>query len=132
MLIWNVISLNLLHNILQAKSLSNYIFAFFIASSGQYKCAVFYENLPKRTDSSQTRKLSWIGGLPDALRKTKVQKSAEIRATFGNLKPSSFWFDTEDTNGYCKEDAASSRCYVAVRTLPSAHVNNVHNQRVGE
>ena len=84
-------------NILQAKSLKLFI-AFFITSSGQYKCAVFYENLPKRTDSSQTRKLSWIGGLPDALRKTKVQKSAEIRATFGNLKPSNFIYKKDERN----------------------------------
>merc|ERR1719320_1266050 len=65
------------------------------AAPKQYKCAVFYKDIPRK-DNPSIKRLAWIGGLPDALRKVKVQKSAEIRATFGNVKPASFWFKDDD------------------------------------
>jgi len=102
------------------------------AIAGQYKCAVFYTNLPRRTDPSKTRQLAWIGGLPDALRKKKVQESEEIRATFGNLKAEGFWFNKEDPN-FCDKGTSESRCYVAMqnpatRPLDSCEVNIINEE----
>jgi len=101
------------------------------AAPNQYKCAVFYKDVPRKDNPSQTR-LGWIGGLPDALRKVKVQKSAEIRATFGNVKPGSFWFKDDDP-AKCDRKAAESRCYIAMdnpatRPLDSCEVNIINEE----
>merc|ERR1712072_1454748 len=42
-----------------------------VASDNSYKCAVFFENLTPR------RPLTWIGALPDALKKAKNQDEVE-------------------------------------------------------
>jgi len=101
------------------------------AAPGQYKCAVFYKDIPRKDNPSQNR-LGWIGGLPDALRKKKVQESAEIRATFGNVAPESFWFKKDDP-AKCKVEAASSRCYIAMdnpatRPLDSCELNILNEE----
>jgi len=101
------------------------------AAQGQYKCGVFYKDVPRKDNPSKTR-LAWIGGLPDAMRKVKVQKSAKIRATFGNLEPGSFWFKDDDTAA-CLRETASSRCYVAMdnpatRPLDSCEVNILNEE----
>merc|ERR1719427_42756 len=83
------------------------------AKVGQYKCAVMYKDLPRR-DGKGVRN-AWIGGLPDALRKKAVNQgpnSAEIKKTFGDLKPKSFW--TWDEKNYCDDATAEARCYVAM------------------
>jgi len=109
------------------------------AAQGQYKCAVFYKDVPRKNDPSKKR-LAWIGGLPDALRKVKVQKSPEIRATFGNVKPQSFWFSKENEKDLVEctdvaktRETASSRCYVAMdnpatRPLDSCEVNILNEE----
>jgi len=103
------------------------------AIQGQYKCAVFYSKLPRRTDPSKVRKLAWIGGLPDALRKKAVIESEEIRASFGNLKAEGFWMDKSDTKTFCDQDTAESRCYVAMtnpatRPLDSCEKNIINEE----
>jgi len=101
------------------------------AAPKQYKCAVFYKDIPRK-DNPSIKRLAWIGGLPDALRKVKVQKSAEIRATFGNVKPASFWFKDDDP-AKCDRKAAESRCYIAMdnpatRPLDSCEVNIINEE----
>jgi len=77
---------------------SPYIYIF----SNAYKCAVFFENLTSK------RPLTWIGALPDALRKAKNKDEAKeilgadvTEESFNNF-PS------------CEASAANARCYTTV------------------
>merc|ERR1711868_215337 len=70
-----------------------------VAKDNAYKCAVFFENL------SPKRKLTWIGALPDALKKAKNEEEvAEIlgadvtQASFKQLDS-------------CDNVTANARCY---------------------
>lgn len=91
-----------------------------ISSPKQYKCGVFYKNLPGRVDpNGNFEPLTFIGSLPDALNKKKIQNSAEIRETFGDLKKKNFLIPDA-----CEESrvfgngkgntVANSRCYIAM------------------
>jgi len=67
-----------------------------------YKCAVFFENLTSK------RKLTWIGALPDALRKAKNKKeAAEILGA--DVTEASFSNFTS-----CADTTANARCYATV------------------
>ena len=57
--------------------------------------------------------LTFIGALPDVLNKPKIQNSAEIRETFGDLKKKQFRIpkDCEDGKG---DTVGNARCYAAV------------------
>jgi len=77
----------------------NFILLFF---SNAYKCSVFFEDLtPKRP-------LTWIGALPDALKKAKNKaEAAEILGA--DVTEESF-------NNFpgCQDSAANARCYTTV------------------
>jgi len=86
--------------------------------ASQYKCAVMYENLPKVRGSGK-RELTWLGALPDALRRPSIRDSTdpELKASFGGVEAKSFWwrksqpdYETEK----CNEVRASSKCYAAM------------------
>ena len=69
---------------------------------GAYKCAVFFEDLTSK------RPLTWIGALPDALKKAKNKKEAKdilgadvTEESFNNF-PS------------CEASAANARCFTTV------------------
>ena len=77
-----------------------------------------YENLPKVRGSGK-RELTWLGALPDALRRPSIRDSTdpELKASFGGVEAKSFWwrksqpdYETEK----CNEVRASSKCYAAV------------------
>jgi len=102
------------------------------SSLGQYKCAVFYKDLPRKRDRNSKKPLSWIGGLPDALRKEAVKNNPDVRATFGNLEPRNFWYKKSEEQTYCTDLLANSRCYVAMqdpaeRKLDECEVNIIND-----
>lgn len=85
--------------------------------SNQYKCGVFYKNLPGRVDPiGNFEPLTFIGALPDVLNKPKIQNSQEIRETFGNLKRKQF-----SIKKVCKGSdgpvVGNARCYAAVSNI---------------
>merc|ERR1712241_363265 len=45
--------------------------------ASQFKCAIMYEDLPRANNPSKTRPLTWLGALPDALRKESIQNSED-------------------------------------------------------
>ena len=70
--------------------------------SNSYKCAVFFENLTPKRD------LTWIGALPDALKKAKNQQ--EVKEILGDdVNEESFSQLTT-----CDEKTANARCYTIV------------------
>jgi len=70
-----------------------------VAGDNSYKCAVFFENL---TDK---RKLTWIGALPDALKKATNQK--EVNEILGDdVTEESF-----SSLSSCDPVTANARCY---------------------
>ena len=85
--------------------------------SKQYKCGVFYKNLPGRVNpNGEFEPLTWIGALPDVLNKPKIQNSQEIKETFGNLKKKQFRIKSvcEGSNG---PTVGNARCYAAVSLI---------------
>ena len=76
-----------------------------------------YENVPKKGGSG-SRELTWLGGLPDALRKPSIKNSndPELKASFGGIEAKSFWWRLDDENR-CNPVQASAKCYAAVRTF---------------
>ena len=85
--------------------------------SFQYKCGVFYKNLPGRVNpKGQPESLTWIGALPDVLNKPKIQNSQEIRETFGNLKKQQFGIK-KICEGDIFETVGNARCYAAVSNI---------------
>jgi len=89
-----------------------------ISHRTQYKCGVFYKNLPGRVNpQNEPESLTWIGALPDVLNKPKIQNSQEIRETFGNLRKKQFRI--EDECNVTNPDAdpeivGNARCYAAM------------------
>lgn len=84
------------------------------SNSKQYKCGVFYKNLPGRVNpNGEFEPLTWIGALPDVLNKPKIQNSQEIKETFGNLKKKQFRIKSvcEGSNG---PTVGNARCYAAM------------------
>eukprot|EP00088_Acartia_fossae_P045035 TRINITY_DN4812_c0_g1_i1.p1 TRINITY_DN4812_c0_g1~~TRINITY_DN4812_c0_g1_i1.p1 ORF type:complete len:201 (-),score=50.51 TRINITY_DN4812_c0_g1_i1:35-637(-) len=70
-----------------------------VAKDNSYKCAVFFENLTPKRD------LTWIGALPDALKKAKNQQ--EVKEILGDdVNEESFSQLTT-----CDEKTANARCY---------------------
>merc|ERR1712141_201469 len=70
-----------------------------VAGDNAYKCAVFFENLTPKRD------LTWIGALPDALKKATNQE--EVRAILGaDVTPASF-----NELSTCDAKTANARCY---------------------
>ena len=70
--------------------------------SNAFKCAVFYENLtPKRN-------LTWIGALPDALKKAKNQD--EVEEILGENVTEESFQQLDD----CSTVTANARCYAIV------------------
>merc|ERR1712179_777559 len=73
-----------------------------VAGEGAYKCAVFFENLTSK------RKLTWIGALPDALKKAKNEEEvadilgADVTEESFNNFPS------------CDDRTANARCYTTL------------------
>jgi len=86
------------------------------AAKFQYKCGVFYKNLPGRVDpQGNFESLTFIGALPDALNKAKIQNSAEIRETFGDLKKKQFIIKGVCESGPTNSSRlANARCYTAM------------------
>merc|ERR1712179_743607 len=70
-----------------------------VAGEGAYKCAVFFENLTSK------RKLTWIGALPDALKKAKNQE--EIAEILGEDVTEGSFKDLATCDGR----TANARCY---------------------
>merc|ERR1711862_44212 len=72
------------------------------AGENSYKCAVFFENLtPKRP-------LTWIGALPDALRKAKNKEEAKEILGAGVTEESFKNFTS------CEAKTANARCYTTL------------------
>merc|ERR1711936_1406023 len=74
-----------------------------VAGDKAYKCAVFFENLTSK------RPLTWIGALPDALRKAKnKEEAAEILGA--DVTEESF-------NNFpsCEDKTANARCYATLK-----------------
>ena len=71
-------------------------------SSNSYKCAVFFENL------TPSRNLTWIGALPDALKKAKNQE--EIAEILGEDVTEGSFKDLATCDGR----TANARCYTIV------------------
>ena len=71
--------------------------------SDQYKCGVFLEDL------TESRHLTWLGALPDALKRVSKEEYREILGP--GIEPESF------ENFNCDITAANARCYATVRSL---------------
>lgn len=76
------------------------------SSANQYKCGVFFLDLPGKES------LSWIGALPDIFKKRSVAQSPEIRATLAGAKPESFVLTADQ----CTENnkLSNARCFTIV------------------
>ena len=68
--------------------------------SNTYKCGVFFEDL------TTNKPITWLGALPDALKKVKKEDYQEILGE--NITPESF------KNFECNAVAANARCYTTV------------------
>jgi len=79
---------------------------------GAYKCAVFFENLTSK------RPLTWIGALPDALKKAKNKKEAK-EILGADVTEESF-------NNFpgCEADAANARCYTTLNKQKSVPLDS--------
>ena len=73
-----------------------------ILYSNAYKCAVFFENL------TPNRPLTWIGALPDALKKAKNQD--EVEEILGENVTEESFQQLDD----CSTITANARCYAIV------------------
>merc|ERR1712130_85162 len=70
-----------------------------VAGDNSYKCAVFFENLTSK------RPLTWIGALPDALKKAKNKEEAEDILGTEVTEESFSQLDS------CDAKTANARCY---------------------
>ena len=110
--------------------------------ASQFKCAIMYEDLPRANNPSKTRPLTWLGALPDALRKESIQNSEdpELKASFGNIEAKSFWWRlsqyssaTEFEKERCNAVHASAKCYAsmidpALKKLDSCAANIINEE----
>merc|ERR1712011_40392 len=69
------------------------------AGENSYKCAVFFENLTSK------RPLTWIGALPDALKKAKNQEEVQDILGADVTEESFSQLDS------CDATTANARCY---------------------
>lgn len=81
------------------------------AAGNQYKCGVFFLNLP-----NQKFPIRMLSNMPDVLSRPAVANSEEIRETFGefkNVKPKSFRFSQNSLAERCSQDRIyNARCSV--------------------
>merc|ERR1739848_384453 len=82
------------------------------AGEDAYKCAVFFENLTSK------RKLTWIGALPDALKKAKNKKEAE-EILGADVTEDSFYNITS-----CADKTANARCYTTLKKQSSVKLDS--------
>lgn len=112
------------------------------AHPNQYKCGVFFKNLPGLRDADDTpitgESLSWIGAVPDILRKEKIASSAEIRASFGNFKRKDFnikskcdWSRENPANDTAYT-TANARCYLAMKKASKIKMDECSKTIVNE
>merc|ERR1711915_1113583 len=82
------------------------------AGNNAYKCAVFFENLTSK------RPLTWIGALPDALKKAKNKQEAQ-EILGADVTEESF-------NNFpgCQESAANARCYTTLNKQRSTPLDS--------
>merc|ERR1711877_78407 len=82
------------------------------AGNNAYKCAVFFENLTSK------RPLTWIGALPDALKKTKNRQEAQ-EILGADVTEESF-------NNFpgCQASAANARCYTTLNKQRSTPLDS--------
>ena len=78
----------------------NYMKIHLYIYSNTYKCGVFFEDL------TTNKPITWLGALPDALKKVKKEDYQEILGE--NITPGSF------KNFTCNAVAANARCYTTV------------------
>merc|ERR1712168_158228 len=86
--------------------------------AAQYKCAVMYEELPRKSGKGK-RELTWLGALPDALRRPSIRDSTdpELMASFGGVEAKSFWWRKSQADyetAKCNRIRATSKCYAAM------------------
>jgi len=82
------------------------------AKDNSYKCAVFFENLtPKRP-------LTWIGALPDALKKAKNQD--EVEEILGENVTEESFQQLDD----CSTVTANARCYAILQRTKSIRLDS--------
>ena len=80
-----------------------------LSNANQYKCGVFFLDLPGKEH------LSWLGALPDIFKKKSVRESLEVRATLAGASPDSFELTSDKCTGVSK--LANARCFTIVSTL---------------
>ena len=101
-----------------------YLAFYWLCFRFQYKCGFFFKNLPGRVDVGGAEllgdTLTWIGALPDLLRKKKVINSPEIQEGIGNLRKEDFQLKGA-VRKKCKDERATilanARCYAAVSKI---------------
>merc|ERR1712083_1169553 len=83
-----------------------------VAGDKAYKCAVFFENLTSK------RPLTWIGALPDALKKAKNKQEAQ-EILGADVTEESF-------NNFpgCQASAANARCYTTLNKQRSTPLDS--------
>jgi len=110
--------------------------------ASQFKCAIMYEDLPRANNPAKTRKLTWLGALPDALRKESIMNSEdpELKASFGNIEAKSFWWrlsqyssPAEFEKERCNAVHASAKRYAsmidpALKKLDSCAANIINEE----
>jgi len=110
--------------------------------ASQFKCAIMYEDLPLAQNPEKTRALTWLGALPDALRRDSIKNSEdpELKASFGNIEAKSFWWrqgsyasKAEFEKERCNSDHANAKCYAAmidpaVKNLDTCAVNILNEE----
>jgi len=111
-----------------------------LEDASQFKCAIMYQNLP--TTDGETQPLTWLGALPDALRKKSIMNSEdpELKASFGNIEAKSFWWRLgayDDKKKFeeerCNKVHASAKCYAAMidpaeKSLDKCAVNIINEE----
>merc|ERR1711862_938971 len=82
------------------------------AGENSYKCAVFFENLTSK------RPLTWIGALPDALKKAKNQY--EVEEILGKSVTEESFKELND----CSAVTANARCYAILQRTESIKLDS--------
>lgn len=94
-----------------------------LSRSNAYKCGVFFLDLPGRGP------ISWIGGLPDILRKPAVKNSPTIRQSLNNVRPRDFALAPQK----CQEGkTANSRCFAIMSKLRQTPFDSCSKNIVNE
>ena len=78
-----------------------------LSNSTQYKCGVFFLDLPGKTNS-----LGWLGALPDVFKKPKVKADLAVKASLAGASEESFNLSEDQCDGV--EKLANSRCFTIV------------------